>query len=83
MNNAIERAKQYHNLFQDAASDEQRQLLVSDYKVHYAALTDEQKAEANKVHNAQFAKTLLKIDEMEVALQEAKAMLSRQPQQTA
>ncbi|WP_186736147.1 hypothetical protein [Spirosoma utsteinense] len=64
-------------------SNEQQQLLVSDYKAHYGALTDEQKAEANKVHDAQFAKTLLKIDEMEVALQEAKAMLSRQPQQTA
>lgn len=83
MNNAIEQAEQYHNLFQNAMSDEQRQLLVSDYKAHYAELTDEQKAEANKVHDAHFAKTLLKIDEMEVALQEAKAMLNRQPQQTA
>jgi hypothetical protein len=82
MNNAIERAEQYHNHFRDAKSDEQRQLLVSDYKAHYVALTDEQKAEANKVHDAYFAKTLLKIDEMEVALQEAKVMLNRQYKQT-
>lgn len=59
-----------HNQLQDAESD---------YKVRYRELIDEQKAEANEIHDAHFASTLLKIDEIEVALQEAQAMLSRQP----
>lgn len=83
MSNVVERAEQYHNQFQDAKTDDERRTLASDYKIQYAQLSAEDKVEADKVHDAHFAKAKQKIEEFEPVLQRAKEMLRRHEQQTA
>jgi hypothetical protein len=83
MNNVVEKARQYHEQFQNASTDNERQLLASAYKSYYAQLSAEDKAEADKVHDAHFAKTRQKVDEFEPMLQRAKDMLRQHKQPTA
>ena len=83
MNNVIEKAEQYHILFQQAKTDDERQVLASDYKAHYAQLSAEDKAEADTVHDTHFEKTTQKINEFEPTLQRATEMLRRHEQPTA
>lgn len=83
MNNVIEKAEQYHTQFQDAQTDDERRTLASAYKSYYGQLSAEDKAEADKVHDAHFAKAKQKIEEFEPVLQRAKEMLRRHEQQTA
>ena len=82
MNNATEKAEQYHNQFQNAKTDDERRMLASAYKAYYAQLIDEDKVEADKVHDAHFAKLKQKIEEFEPTLQRAMDMLLM-TQQTA
>ena len=82
MSNVIEKAEQYHNQFQKAKTGDERRVLASDYKAYYAQLSAEDKAEADKVHDAHFAKTQQKIDAMEPVLQQVKEMLRQHYQQT-
>ena len=83
MSNVIEKAERYHTQFQDAQTDDERRTLASDYKSYYAQLSAEDKVEADKVHDAHFAKAKQKIEEFEPILQRAKEMLRRHQQQTA
>lgn len=83
MSNIIEKAEQYHNQFQNAQTDDERRTLASAYKAYYAQLSAEDKVEADKVHDAHFAKAKQKIEELEPTLQRAMEMLRRRQQQTA
>ena len=83
MSNATQKAEQYHNQFQNAQTDDERRTLASNYKAYYAQLSTEDKVEADKVHDAHFARAKQKIEEMEPVLQRAKKMLLQHEQQTA
>ncbi|GAB2605192.1 hypothetical protein [Spirosoma areae] len=82
MNTVIERTEQYHNLFQQAHTDAERQQLVASYKAYYTQLTETDKVAADKLNGQYFAETERRIDDMEPALQRAKDKLNRY-QQTA
>lgn len=83
MSNATQKAEQYHNQFQNAQTDDERRTLASDYQVYYAQLSAEDKTEADRVHDAHFAKVRQKIEEFEPSLQRAMKMLHQHKQHTA
>lgn len=83
MSYVTQQAEQYHNQFQNAKTDDERRTLASDYKNYYAQLSVEDKAEADKVHDAHFIALKQKIEEFEPTLQRAMDMLRRHKQQTA
>ena len=83
MSNVTKKAEQYHNQFQSAQTHIERQMVASDYKAHYAQLSAEDKAEADKVHDAHFAALKYRIEEFEPTLQRAMDMLHRHKEQTA
>lgn len=69
--------KRYHEQFQIARTDAERQRLATDYKVYYAQLSDAEKARANKIKDIYFARAKQEIEAMEPILQRAKDKLSR------
>ena len=83
MSDVTEKAEQYHEQFKNAQTDDERQLLASNHKSYYAQLSAKDKLEADKVHDAHFAKAKQKIEELEPTLQRAMEMLRRHEQQTA
>lgn len=80
MNNVIEKTEGYYSQFQDAQTDNERQILALDYKAYYNQLTEEDKIVADKIHNAHFAETQRMIAEMEPVLQWANDKLNRHQQ---
>lgn len=75
MNSIIEKTEAYHNQFRNAQTDNERQVLVLDYKAYYTQLAEADKIEADKILDAHFAETQRIIEEMEPVLQQAKDKL--------